>query len=112
MVNATSTSSPADRRGHRRRAVLLQGRLFRGPQRFDCLVSDLSATGAKLKVTGPVEAEHIATLEIGRCGMVPGTVVWRDGDRLGFRFFEPPQRVAELIGTAYPTVLGTEARPH
>ena len=71
MVHAPTTSSPADRRVHRRRAVLLQGRLMRGPQTYDCLVSDLSATGAKLKVAGPVEAEHIATLEIGRCGMVP-----------------------------------------
>ena len=104
-MSDTTTVDPMpgiERRRHRRTSVLLRGSFRRGKEVIDCLITDLSSGGARLRPTQPLAGAAVGTLETARLGLIPGEVIWVAGDSVGVRFLDRPNRVGELIRKAMP----------
>ncbi len=86
-----------NRRRYSRKSVLLRGKFHRGKQSFDCLITNLSASGARVRVDQVLDTGVAGTLENDRFGMIPGEVVWQSDDHAGLRFLERPQWIARLL---------------
>lgn len=98
-----------ERRGHRRRTVLLRARLYQKGNVVDCIVNNLSAGGAGLLLeVRLVQAEidmqdgAVVTLTIERYGDLPGEIAWHDAQYAGIRFFQEPEQVRRLTETLLP----------
>lgn len=102
---------PQSRRSFPRKAVLLCGRFYHGRTAVDCVITNISANGARLLVNQRLEGEMVGALSINRCGMFPGAVVWQGEDQAGLRFFERPERVASLVADALPHCALEVGRP-
>lgn len=102
MVDGMPPLTPSDdeRRRYARKSVLLRARFHRGRQTVDCLITNISASGARVRVEQPLDAGGAGTLENERFGMIPGEVVWLDDDHAGLRFLERPQWIARLLATS------------
>lgn len=62
---------------------------------IDCMLRDMSATGARLRVEGSVTAPDTFELLIPLDGLEANCqVVWRSGSDLGVRFLSAPRIVA------------------
>ena len=99
------TSGPIpdiERRRHRRTSVLLRGRFCSGHQIVECLITDLSAGGARVRPSQPIEDAEVGSLETVRLGLIPGEIVWTASDSFGLRFFDRPNRIGDLIRQAMP----------
>lgn len=80
-----------------RRRVLKSGKIAYADRHvtIDCMVRDMSATGARLKVEGSVSAPDTFELLIPLDGLEANCqVVWRAGAELGIRFLAAPRIVA------------------
>ena len=100
--DADSPPRPAEGRTYPRTSVLLKGRFYRGKLVLECLITSLSAGGARLRTERALEVSAIGTLENERIGFLAGEVVWiRDG-AMGLRFLERPHWVARLLSRAFP----------
>ncbi len=80
----------AERRNMRHRALVV------GPDNApvaDCMISDVSATGAQLNLTASVELPDQFDLILAKGGAVrrPCTVIWRDANHVGVRFRDAPR---------------------
>ena len=95
--------SGADKRKYRRYSVVLSGKFHRGKTTNECIILDLSPTGAKLKMAEPLAQKAVGTLESDRFGMIPSEVVWRNDQTLGIRFLVEPTWVAGLLSMVLPT---------
>ena len=91
-----------DRRSHGRAHVLWNGRLCAGAEERDCVVLDLSASGAMLRLTDPEASRAHVTLEGEHFGALPGRVVWQQHNVVGLRFTVEPRRVVGAIVEATP----------
>jgi hypothetical protein len=81
----------SDQRTGARRRVLLAGRLVYGEDDLvvDCAIRDLSETGAKVRVSGPVVLPakvHLIELRTGQAFACE--VIWRRMPELGLHFVE------------------------
>src|SRR5215469_7042002 len=65
-----------------------------------CIVEDISAGGAKLRVGLAPQSEEIVTLVIADYGPIPASVAWRSRDRIGLKFSEQQPLVADLLKKA------------
>ena len=103
-LNAEPAPRPigTDNRRYRRYSVVLSGRFHRGKTSSDCIILDLSPTGAKLKMSHPLAQKAVGTLESTRFGMIPAEVVWRNDETLGIRFLDEPNWVAGLLSMVLP----------
>jgi hypothetical protein len=71
-----------------------------GTDRFACSVSDLSQTGAKVRVAQPVFTREPVRLGIPPFGGFEGEVVWTNDGVIGIRFTDGEHpRVAKLIAS-------------
>lgn len=98
-----------DRRTYKRHAVLLKGRFLYGHETADCVVSNVSATGARVRLDGSRSLNQVGTLHTDRLGAQPGKVVWSTIEDFGFAFFEEPKRVHAVLEASFPrtaTILG------
>ncbi len=80
---------PSDQRIASRRRVLLTGKLVYGDAdlTLDCAIRDLSETGARVKVSGPVALPHRLYLIEQRTGQAfECEVAWRKLPEIGLRF--------------------------
>jgi PilZ domain len=80
-----------------RRRMLKSGKIAYSERHvtIDCLVRDMSATGARLKVEGSVSAPDTFELLIPLDGLEANCqVVWRAGVDLGIKFLAAPRIVA------------------
>lgn len=93
------TLSDDERRRYTRKSVLLRGRFHRGRETFDCLITNISASGARVRIDRPLENGAAGTLENDRFGMIPGEIVWLAKDHAGVRFLERPQWIARLLAS-------------
>ena len=80
--------SPDDRRLYPRRSVRVAAQFHSGACREDCTVTDLSASGAKVKCKGEQLPGSIGTLEIDNFVRTVGRVVRQDPEGFGFRFLD------------------------
>ena len=76
-----------DHRSAPRRRVLKMAKIEFGGIEIDCLVRNLSATGAAIEVTSPLQCPIAFVLAIPSDGSVRHChVVWRKGKRIGVKF--------------------------
>lgn len=81
-----------ERRNALRQRSLLQGRVFfnNGRSSIDCMIRDISATGAKLAFSSAVETPARVELQIPNKGETySAKVAWRRGDEMGVTFLAP-----------------------
>jgi hypothetical protein len=69
-----------------------------------CVISNLSANGAKVMVENPPEGQARVTLSCARFGALEGEIIWRSPSALGIRFVLPPELVASVIDDKLPVV--------
>jgi hypothetical protein len=105
MHTATSSSphDPAppatgvERRQHKRATVKWSARVQTAEGYYDCMVRNLSCSGAKLAIIAAVAPEQVIRLVIDRGGTLRATVVWTRYGAIGVRFLEPPDLIASAI---------------
>jgi hypothetical protein len=98
----TAWAEKRSRRKYVRKSVLLCGTFHRGTTEVDCVVTNISANGARLIAHKPLDGDALGALKINRCGMFPAEVAWQEGDHVGLRFLDSPDNVLGLIRTALP----------
>jgi hypothetical protein len=101
--------APEDRRDSRRRTVILQARLYQRGALYDCIVNNLSSSGAGVMVEVQilknemiVETGTVVTLTIDRFGDFPGTIVWHEAQYAGIRFLQPEADIRALFEAMLP----------
>ncbi len=81
----------ADRRKSSRKRILKVGRTFwPNGDSSECIVCNLSDTGAQLELRGPVPNLFDLVVD-GDSSRRPCSVVWRKANRIGVKFQEPSQ---------------------
>ncbi|MDQ2955023.1 MAG: PilZ domain-containing protein [Pseudomonadota bacterium] len=81
-----------ERRQSPRQKAFLKGRINNGLGDVDCLIRDLSATGAKLMFSGGITMPGIIDLQIPtKKQTIRAKVQWRNGDEMGVSFLEDTQ---------------------
>ena len=96
--NLEDLSDPADRREQTRRSVMWGALALSSGLQFKCVVLNISAGGAKIRIAQPFPPGTPVTLMVTRFGEFPAYVVWERGERLGLKFQEPPDAVAQRLG--------------
>jgi hypothetical protein len=94
-------SSHADKRRHRRMPVLFSGTVHQDSASFDCIIKDISASGAQLITERPLARDRDFILDIDRAGLFTSRLIWREDNRIGMMFLHEPNSVAERIGSAW-----------
>lgn len=97
----TEASLGADRRLHPRYPVMCAGEL-RVAGTFDwfvlnCQIRDISIAGVHVLVDRSLAPGDRLVLRIANVGDFPGEVAWAVDNRLGIRFDQAAQRLAELV---------------
>jgi hypothetical protein len=93
-----------ERRAHRRKPTLWEGRLDTDIGVYACVILNISQGGALLQVEAPLLPTQRASLTIERHGSLGAEIVWQmlDEDRVGLRFTDPPQIVSRTLNGALP----------
>lgn len=91
-----------DRRLYARSHVILQGRLHGGIEEQDCVLLDLSASGAMVRLSDPAPSPAHVTVSSPHFGELRGRVVWQAHNVIGLRFADRPQQVARIVQAAAP----------
>lgn len=96
--------SPRRRRAmrqHLRSAVFWSGVVQAGRESIDCIVLNMSAGGAKVKLLNRFANDGSpVVLHIDRMGGYAGEVVWSEGDLIGLRFLKDPKAIQADIDRA------------
>jgi PilZ domain len=99
----------SDKRRHRRRMLDRRGviRALDGSLLSGCVVSDISASGARVTLDQPGPLPYQFTLCLTECGNVfrQCSVVWQRGDTVGLKF-------QDGVRTAAPLYIRTGFRTH
>jgi hypothetical protein len=90
-----------DKRRHQRHPVLFSGTLHQDDMSTDCIIKDISASGARIVTERPVDRDRDFILDIDRAGLFTSRLVWREDNRLGMMFLHDPDSVAQRIGAAW-----------
>jgi len=85
-------------RRHVRKRVLWSAKLETTVGSFDCVILNISRSGAKLRISAPPLPPHNVELMLESCGALHGEVVWQEADKLGLRFSGDPEEIARIIG--------------
>jgi hypothetical protein len=98
---STNPIDGAERRIHPRYPVMWSGEL-RAVSGFDwyvlhCRIRNFSISGVHVLVDRSIEPGRSVVLRIAKVGDFTGQVAWSEGNRLGIRFDEASDRLAELI---------------
>lgn len=98
MRKARSESkAPAERRHHRRTHVLFSGRLISGDRSASGVLFDISAGGARMRISEPLEPRSALTLRLASRLDFHVEVAWREGNMIGLKFREAPARIAATL---------------
>lgn len=100
-TDATSASWK-ERRRYARSHVILNGRLRGGIEEQDCVLLDLSASGAMVRLSDPAPSTAHVAVTTEHFGELRGRVVWQIHNVVGVRFAERPQQVARIFQAAAP----------
>lgn len=91
-----------DRRLFARSHVIWDGRLRSGGQEQGCVILDLSATGAMVRLTENAPSPAHVAVCADRFGELHGRVVWQQDNVVGLSFAERPQQIARILANAVP----------
>ena len=86
-----------DRRLDQRTKVIWNGRLYRDGEVLACEIFDVSAEGAKARLTVCMAVNATVALEIDRLGMFPGEICWHTANEVGIRFLESAYTIQERL---------------
>ena len=83
-----------------RTTVLWSGELVYREQIVACVIVNISAGGAMVRVEDPAFLMTSVVLRNSRIGDLAAQVLWRQDGELGLKFADDPETVAEIIGQA------------
>ncbi len=108
--------SVMEQRRFRRCAVLWSACVFSGGRTMDATVLNVSAGGARIRISETAVLDDRATLSINRFGDFAGRLVWRNGNEFGLEFLDPPEHVVTKVGETLPRIRDDfercQGRPH
>jgi PilZ domain len=80
--------------------VLKEGRIvIRGHSTIDCVIRDMSQSGAKLRLQGSVHLpEMFDLLLVKDATIIPAKLAWRKGDLAGVVFTGEPRPFVRKLG--------------
>lgn len=87
-----------DRRHYQRRHVLWAGRLRSGAGEQQCVILDLSAAGAMVRLSDGSSNSARVAVSGDWFGELLGRVIWQQDNVIGLRFAARPQQVASAVG--------------
>jgi hypothetical protein len=90
-----------ERRRHRRVPLLHSATLRDGERVIDCLIRDISTSGARLDIPQPPALPDTVVLDIAEAGLLNGRIVWRQEGQAGFEFLDEPAIVKSRIVAAW-----------
>ena len=93
--------SDAERRRHERACVLHSGSLHNSDGAIDCVIKDISASGARLVVERRIPEQDRLILDIDGIGLFPSRIVWQSADNAGIEFLSDPSTVKSWISAAW-----------
>jgi PilZ domain-containing protein len=99
-----SIAGKAATRKYRRASVHWLATLACRGASLPCVISNLSANGAKVMVEHPPEGQARVTLACPRFGALEGEIVWRSPRALGIRFILAPDLVAVVLEGKLPVL--------
>lgn len=79
-------TSGDERRRHARMPVHWHGRLVGGEHEEECLVLDISASGARVQCAEPFDESSELTLNLAQGDRHDSSIVWRRGSFMGLAF--------------------------
>ena len=85
------------RRIHARHSIWFDTRLVCGDQVLDCRIKNISVGGARVEIDGAFDAKSYVKLSLGAFGEFACEIVWQNGTRLGRRFLNNAEEMAEVI---------------
>ncbi len=91
---------PSESRRFERTTVLWSGELVYREQIVACVIVNISAGGAMVRVEDPAFLMTSVVLRNSRIGDLAAQVLWRQDGELGLKFADDPETVAEIIGRA------------
>jgi hypothetical protein len=91
----------AERRQHVRSSLLYSCSLYDGENTVDCVIKDISASGARLMVEKRIGADEEFVLDIDGVGLFPSRIVWQSDDQAGIRFLSDTSQVKSWISSAW-----------
>ena len=101
MCNEKSVDDDdAERRIVDRRQVAMPASLAGETGVVDCVVQNLSTTGAKVAVAEPFHCANTITLTIHRFGSLHGNVIWRYNGKIGISFLSECPELAGFVDQA------------
>jgi hypothetical protein len=91
----------SERRRHERSPLLYSGALYDGDRMVDCVIKDISASGARVMIERRIAGDEKFVLDIDGVGLFPGKIVWQMNDHAGIEFFNDPTSVKSRINAAW-----------
>jgi PilZ domain len=87
ILRVSTHSAFMERRAHPRKKVLMSGAIELASSHINCLISDMSVSGAVIEVTDPNDIpERFNLVFKANEAHIPCHVVWRQEDRIGVAF--------------------------
>src|SRR5882724_1116171 len=91
----------SERRRHERSPLLYSGSLFDGGKMVDCVIKDISASGARLMVERRIAEQEKFILDIDGVGLFASKIIWQSEDHAGIEFLDDPSTVKSWISAAW-----------
>ena len=102
MTYTSTREDGPERRLAIRKHVLWEGRLGVDDRELDCVILNVSLSGARIDLQQDAPAHGRLALTSERFGTLHAAVMWEDGRSCGLRFLESRTRVAETVGRHVP----------
>jgi hypothetical protein len=101
MAEAAGSQNGRNRRRHERAAALYSGSLHHdGVSAADCVVRDISASGARVMLERLIADPEHCVLDIDGVGLFPSKIVWRRANEAGLEFLADPEATRFQLSAA------------
>ncbi|TQV71232.1 PilZ domain-containing protein [Denitrobaculum tricleocarpae] len=94
-----------DRRLCKRAYVVVSGQVsdrFQSEQKVDCVILNLSASGAKVRFDDPLMSDQIKSITLAGTVEFEVEVAWTSGVFAGLKFLDTPVKVASVLAGVLP----------
>jgi hypothetical protein len=81
--------------------LLHSASLREGERTVDCVIRDISASGARIIIERRLAQQRALVLDIDGVGGLNGRLVWQRADEAGIRFLDEPNTVRSYIAAAW-----------
>ena len=98
-----ATGKGMDYRAHPRYETQFPGKFRVGDRTVDCVVLNISVSGAKASVAEPVDADSKVRLEIEGVGEFSARVVWQKDTAIGIQFHDQLHEIESIVEQMRPS---------